>query len=213
MGESPKFEQPTNLEEDHELTLKRSEYLLEHIADQERRLGVDRLTGAKSLAAFESALEQSLKKIQGHRKGEEALEEIALISFDIDHFKEVNDTYGHAMGDEVLKKVVTAVSSLVRASDIVARVGGEEFIALLPGATAEFAARDAEKFRVAIEQMQFDTDPELPPLVVRASFGIISSKTSTDAATLRKGADEALYGAKNAGRNQVTVYTKEKNEV
>lgn len=209
MGKSPEFGPPTNLEEEHQLVLERSRYMLEHIADQEQRLEVDRLTGAKSLAAFESVLEQSLKKLQGHRKGEEALEEVALISFDLDHFKDVNDTYGHAMGDEVLKKVVATVGGLVRASDHVARVGGEEFMVLLPGATLEFAARDAEKFRVAIEQIAFDTDPKLPTLTIKASFGVNSSKTSTDAATLRKGADQALYDAKNAGRNQVAVYKQE----
>lgn len=179
-----------------------------HEWEMEEQLGVDRLTGAKSLAAFESALKRSLKMIrEHHRKGEEAPKETSLIYIDLDHFKRINDTYGHAMGDEVLRKVVaTLKKSLVRGTDLVARIGGEELAVLLPGADIEFAKNDAEKFRREIEKIQFDTDPKLPKLVVTASFGVISSKSSTDEAFLRKGADTTLYAAKHGGRNRVEVY-------
>jgi len=176
--------------------------------EMEERLGIDRLTGAKNRTAFGPALEQSLKMIrEHHRKGEETFKETSLISIDIDHFKQVNDTYGHLMGDEVLRRVVGVLKELVRETDMVARVGGEELMVLLPGADIEFAASAAEKFRTEIEKISFDIDPKLSKLVVTASFGVVSSESSTDAKTLYGYADEALYKAKRGGRNRVEIYS------
>lgn len=188
MSESPKFEQPTTLEEEHELTLERNKYLLEYIAK-------DPLTGATSLAEFDTQLEQAIKMI--HR-GTPA----SLIYIDIDHFKQVNDTFGHAGGDAVLKQVCGFLMRSVRESDIVARIGGEELAILLPGSDG-FAPEKAEELRAGIEKLTF---PEYPKLSVTASFGVVSLDSSMNSVTARKLADTSLYEAKHGGRNQVKVY-------
>lgn len=173
----------------------------------EERTGEDHLTGLKNRKAFEHQLEQALENI---RKGKEEdhvrLKEISLISIDIDHFKQVNDTLGHPAGDEVLQKVAALLMRSVRGSDTVARVGGEELMVLMRGANTQVAARHAEELRVKIEGLVFDAHPELK---VTASFGIISSENSTDDKTLVERVDQALYKAKENGRNRVEVYSGE----
>lgn len=177
-------------------------------SDEEK--GIDPLTGAKNRKTFEHELERSLERIRGEiseqRAGGEVLKEVSLIFMDIDYFKNINDTYGHPIGDEVLRKVSALLIDSVRGTDIVARVGGEEFVVLLRGANESDAAREAEKLRAKIEQLTFDAHPDL---TVTASFGVISSKISQDAKDLYAGADQALYAAKHAGRNQVSVSGKE----
>lgn len=182
--------------------------LKERIDHLERQLGIDQLTGASNRDTFERELEQALKIIRGeveeHRASGKSLKEISIISIDIDHFKEVNDTLGHPAGDEVLRGIVSLLMKSVRETDTVARVGGEELMVLMPGADEGVALREAEKFRAKIEQMTFSTYPELK---VTASFGVISSKSSTDAKTLYELVDKALYAAKHGGRNRVEVYS------
>lgn len=184
----------------------------ERIDYLEKQAGIDQLTGASNRTVFERELEQVLKIIRGeieeHRAGGKSLKEVSLISIDIDHFKEVNDTLGHPVGDEVLRGIVALLMKSVRETDTVARVGGEELMVLMPGADEEIAAREAEKLRAKIEQMTFNTYPELK---VTASFGIISSNSSTDAKSLYERVDKALYAAKRGGRNRVEIY-KEKSE-
>ena len=138
-----------------------------------------------------------------HRTHGEPLKEVSLIFVDLDHFKQINDTYGHPVGDEVLQRVSALLIDSVRDTDIVARVGGEEFVVLLRGAGESIAMRDAEIFREKVAQMTFDKHPNL---TITASFGVISSKDAQEAKTLYKGADEALYAAK-VGRNQVVAYS------
>jgi diguanylate cyclase (GGDEF)-like protein len=204
-----RFGPPTTLEEENKLVLARSEYMLKHITEQEEQMGIDHLTRAKNLKFFTKELEKSLNEISGKRKKEKVLKEIALIAMDIDHFKDINDTYGHSVGDDVLKKIVSTLKKLIREEDVVARVGGEEFMVLLPTANMDFAIEIAEEFRVAIEKLKFNTSPDLPELKVTASFGVVSSGISNDATTLKDEADKALYEAKNAGRNRVVEYKKQ----
>lgn len=181
--------------------------LKDRIDHLERQLGIDQLTGASNRATFERELEQALKIIRGeveeHRAIGKSLKEISIISIDIDHFKEVNDTLGHPAGDEVLRGIVALLMKSVRETDTVARVGGEELMVLMPGADDKTASREAEKLRMEIEKMTFKTYPSLK---VTASFGVISSKSSTDAKTLYELVDKALYTAKHGGRNRVEVY-------
>ena len=188
--------------------LKNERALLEwHIEYLEEQHGIDSLTGAKNRKTFERELEQSLKMIRReiaeHRAGGEALKEVSLIFIDIDHFKKINDVYGHSVGDEVLQKISALLMDSVRGTDIVARVGGEEFIVLLRDADVGIATRNAEDFRAKIARMAFNKTPNLN---VTASFGVISSKSSTNAKTLYDLVDKALYAAKRAGRNRVEVY-------
>ena len=114
---------------------------------------------------------------------------------DIDHFKKVNDTYGHEFGDYVLKEFANVVKQNIRNSDIFARIGGEEFILILPHTSYESALKVAEKLRKAIEKHDFKGKK------ITASFGV--SEFEGDLQMAIEIADEALYEAKRNGRNQV----------
>lgn len=178
------------------------EWHAEYLAEQQ---GIDHLTGLKSRKPFEEELERALKIIRGgeakeRRKSAESFESIIFI--DIDRFKNINDTLGHAAGDEVLKKIAKSLASAVRASDMVARWGGEEFAILLRGTGAADAASEAEKLRKGIEQLEFEKYPDLK---VTASVGVVSSEKSKDARVLLELADEAMYAAKEV-RNKVHIY-------
>ena len=207
MGEkNPKFEQPTTPEEELKLVLDRSEYLLKHIQEQNEQIDIDDLTKLKSRKVFKHELEQSLKMVRGElrpRSGAESYKEASLIYIDIDYFKQVNDTFGHSAGDEVLKKISELLRESVREADIAARFGGEELIVLLRGADEKFAAQKAEELRAKVEQLTFPAHPELK---VTASFGVVSSNSSTKAEELYNYVDKALYVAKRGGRNRVEIY-------
>jgi len=134
---------------------------------------------------------------------------LSLFLMDIDHFKKINDKYGHQTGDEVLKTIGGILRSSTRSADIVARYGGEEFVVLLPEATNQAARATAEKLRMAIEHHPFVL-PDRSVLHVTASFGVstldMTDKHNTDVADrIVKKADDAMYQAKQAGRNQVRV--------
>jgi len=154
---------------------------------------------------FEKNLNKSLDPLHKgageRRKG--VVEELSLIYIDIDHFKNVNDTIGHAGGDEVLRRIAELIRSSNRAGDTAARIGGEELAILMPGAPEVAAVRKAEELRAGIEALTFDAYPHLK---VTASFGVVAAQESDDARKLRKKADDALYVAKNEGRNRVVTY-------
>jgi diguanylate cyclase (GGDEF)-like protein len=124
---------------------------------------------------------------------------LALIAFDIDHFKQVNDNHGHQTGDDVLVRIADITRGEVRASDLIGRMGGEEFVWILPDATAEETAIAAERLRHAIETGSSQNG--LP--TVTASIGYAMWQEGDDASSLLARADAALYEAKGAGRNQV----------
>ena len=123
----------------------------------------------------------------------------SLLMIDIDHFKRINDTYGHAVGDRVLQQVAHALQTTLRESDFVARFGGEEFLALLPNTQQAAACQVAEKIRKAVESL---TDPTAGQVTVSIGFAIASPEHKTEDEAVRL-ADDCLYQAKNAGRNQV----------
>jgi diguanylate cyclase (GGDEF)-like protein len=127
---------------------------------------------------------------------------LAVMSLDLDHFKEINDSYGHARGDDVLAAVGAVLRSSVRASDFAGRNGGEEFLVLLPSTGIEGAVTFAEKIRIAISEIKV-------PAVTRpitASIGIaVLPDHAGDAERLERAADQALYAAKHAGRNRIEV--------
>jgi diguanylate cyclase (GGDEF)-like protein len=124
---------------------------------------------------------------------------LALIAFDIDHFKQVNDNHGHQTGDDVLVRVADIARGEVRASDLIGRMGGEEFVWMLPDASLDEAANAAERLRRAIEAGSGRDG--LP--TVTASIGYAMWRTGDDASGLLARVDVALYEAKGAGRNQV----------
>lgn len=125
---------------------------------------------------------------------------------DIDHFKKVNDTYGHDAGDEVLKHLSMVLKSSLRESDILARYGGEEFVIFLPHTSPTEAWRVAERIRESVEQARIQT--AVKPLNITISIGLSSSQNPDLNAQIKE-ADTALYISKTTGRNKTTLYTKE----
>lgn len=165
----------------------------------------DVLTGWHNRRYLQVRLSEELARAQRdqHR--------IACLMLDIDFFKQVNDQYGHAAGDEVLRELAHRVESQVRASDIAARYGGEEFVVLLPDTDCESARHLAERIRTTITDGAVML-PNGESVDISASIGIASSaptRTDTDLKTLGESllarADVALYRAKSAGRDQVVV--------
>ena len=154
----------------------------------------DSLTGLVARRAFLEEGERALYLAHRHRY------DLSCVSFDLDHFKAINDSAGHAAGDAVLSATAKSCSAVLRKSDIFGRLGGEEFSVLLPHADAAQAATIAEKLRAEIERQA--TKSPLPLHPVTASFGVASlPSTPIDLATLLAAADEALYVAKSRGRN------------
>jgi diguanylate cyclase (GGDEF)-like protein len=175
----------------------RKEWELE-VAHEE--LGVDALTRVHNRRFFDKELELVGKKARGEslRVGEKA-EPFSIIYADIDFFKKVNDTYGHAVGDEVLKEFAKCLQGFARESDVVARNGGEEFAIILKHVTAGFAKKRAEEIREAVENLSFSN----PEIKITASFGVASSEDTADEKEVVRLADLALYEAKHTGRNKV----------
>jgi len=136
---------------------------------------------------------------------------LVCLMLDIDHFKRVNDNWGHAAGDEVLREIAQRVESQVRASDVAARYGGEEFVVLLPGTDVASAMLLAERIRKAVSASPIDL-PNEESVTITASIGISEVQPAPEAEDLKTvgdsliaRADVALYAAKSAGRDQVVV--------
>lgn len=129
---------------------------------------------------------------------------LAVVLLDVDHFKQLNDTYGHRAGDTVLKAMAALLSSDVRTEDFICRYGGEEFLVILPGMGLDIAAERAERWRLAIGEMRVPV--RSTTLQITASFGIASyPDQGIDADRLVQAADTALYRAKHNGRNRVEL--------
>jgi diguanylate cyclase (GGDEF)-like protein len=161
--------------------------------------GTDYLTGALSRRAFKEEAERA--KLLAVRHGHP----LSCMIFDLDHFKAVNDVHGHAVGDLVLKRSVIACVAKLRKSDLIGRIGGEEFAVLFPHTTAAAAVKVAEKVRRAIAGVA--VPGETGPLRVSASFGVAElDRAVPDLDGLLKRADDALYAAKQGGRNQCSEW-------
>jgi two-component system cell cycle response regulator len=129
---------------------------------------------------------------------------VSVMMFDIDHFKRVNDTYGHASGDEVLKALAQRVSGGIRDFDLLARYGGEEFVVIMPSTPADHALMVAERLCRIIGAEPFEASGSETPLAITASIGVATTTNPVEAAAaLLERADTALYQAKDGGRNQV----------
>ncbi|GMK40265.1 sensor domain-containing diguanylate cyclase [Paenibacillus sp. CCS19] len=174
-------------------TLRKQSEELSHAAH------VDPLTGLMNRRAMEEVLsEWTATNVP-----------FGLIIMDLDRFKCVNDTLGHQIGDEVLKCLAQVMQRSVRSSDICCRFGGEEFVALLPRVTADEAFRLAERIRKAMEK-----EPTPANRVITLSLGVaVSSQHGSDSSTLIRLADEALYAAKEAGRNRTMIAAPGKDSV
>ncbi|HKW88516.1 MAG TPA: diguanylate cyclase [Candidatus Acidoferrales bacterium] len=157
----------------------------------------DALTGLMNRGASVQLLIRELARATRERRS------LGIVMGDLDHFKNVNDSYGHLAGDAVLQEAAARMTVCVRSYDTVARYGGEEFLIIVPSATEEVAFRLAERMRAAIEASTVHTSAGDVPIT--ASFGVASynGRGSDDVTTLMRLADAALYRAKNFGRNCV----------
>jgi len=129
-----------------------------------------------------------------------------IVLFDLDHFKKVNDTYGHQAGDYVLQCFAELVSDSVRTSDIFARYGGEEFIMLISCSTEDDALTFVDRLRVKIMNLQIDFESTVIPITSSIGVAAVSSADESDVEAAIAFADQALYTAKNEGRNKVVIF-------
>ena len=168
----------------------------------------DELTGLCNRRRFMEKAREELKRCKryGHPMG--------FVMFDIDHFKKVNDTYGHDAGDKVLRELASLVKGNLRETDVAGRLGGEEFGILLVETAASEAIQTIERLRQILEKTPLCLKQE-KPLHITASFGIsVCSETSSakDVNSLLKEADQAMYHAKEKGRNKVAFFHRERNQ-
>lgn len=155
----------------------------------------DELTGLHNRRSFNESFTLALSAARRHNHP------LSLISIDLDHFKTVNDTCGHTIGDLVLKEFADLLKEMVRVEDIASRWGGEEFIVLLPDTTREAAYTLAERIRSSFEKQSSSA----APLAVTASFGVVQLQNGENEDDLIRRVDNALYAAKKEGRNRVVT--------
>jgi diguanylate cyclase (GGDEF)-like protein len=174
-----------------EILASRNRMLVERISGEAR---VDELTGLLNRRGFEERSRAELAHARRERTS------LAVVCFDLDFFKRVNDEFGHEVGDLVLTNLSECFRREARQIDVVARMGGEEFVALLPGASLEEARSFAERIRVALQRSAPDGVPR-----VTASAGAAATVAPARLEDLVKAADMALYGAKAQGRNRTVL--------
>jgi diguanylate cyclase (GGDEF)-like protein len=166
--------------------------LLAQLADEAR---VDQLTGVLNRRGFEERLPVEFDRARRDRTS------VGVVSFDIDHFKRVNDEWGHETGDRVLAHLGSVLRAHTRSADVVARTGGEEFVTVLSGSDAAAAGRYAERVRAAFSA---PNDLGLPSVTVSA--GVATAVAPDHAGSLLHQSDTALYAAKRAGRDRTVVH-------
>lgn len=158
---------------------------------------MDGLTQIHNKRYLQEALERDVMRARRHSR------ELCVLMFDIDHFKNINDKYGHLAGDYVLRELARVVSERIRRDEVFARYGGEEFCLLLPETSLDGAARLAENLRYRVEQHPFQFQGE--PIRVTISIGAAQLEEEMTSTDLITAADTKLYEAKRSGRNRVAI--------
>lgn len=167
-------------------------------AELERVATHDALTGAANRRLFLELLQREIERARRHAAP------LGLLMLDLDHFKAINDTHGHAAGDAVLRGFVQRCGAALRPSDVLGRLGGEEFAAMLPGAEPAQIGAIAERLRAGVAQQPFAL-PGGATLVATVSVGAVAARPDEDADALLMRADRALYEAKRSGRDRVLL--------
>lgn len=167
----------------------------EHLEEQRQKALLDPLTGLPNRAAWSERVEREILEWQAHGG------HLAMAILDLDHFKRINDGYGHLAGDKVLKIVADQLRKRLRSRDFIARFGGEEFVLLLPQTSPAVAAQMAEALRAAVEACPFHFKGER--VVITTSIGLGAFRSGERGDQVLKRADAALYRAKELGRNRV----------
>jgi diguanylate cyclase (GGDEF)-like protein len=176
----------------------------EHVnAAQEQRRSMERLSRTDPLTGLANRrwLDETLPRLLARAQRDR--HELSVLAIDVDHFKKVNDTWGHATGDRVLVGLAELLKKIVRPTDVCVRIGGEEMLVVLPSTGLEGARVVAERVRVAVRELAIDSveGVALPPLGV--SIGVATLAPGEDGAALVHRADLRLYDAKRHGRNRV----------
>lgn len=171
--------------------------LAERVAHMEQKALIDPLTGLPNRAAWTERLEHEIAQWQQHGNT------LSLAMLDLDHFKRINDNYGHLAGDKVLKIIATVLRKRMRGNDFIARFGGEEFVLLLPATPPAVGAKPLENLRASIEACPFHFKGERVTITI--SMGLAAFRPGEHSDLVLKRADQALYRAKNAGRNRVEL--------
>ncbi|MBF8668450.1 diguanylate cyclase [Pseudomonas putida] len=167
----------------------------EHLEEQRQKALLDPLTGLPNRAAWSERVEREMLEWQAHGG------HLAMAILDLDHFKRINDSYGHLAGDKVLKIVADQLRKRLRSGDFIARFGGEEFVLLLPQTSPAAAAQIAEALRATVEACPFHFKGER--VVITTSIGLGAFRSGERGDQVLKRADAALYRAKESGRNRV----------
>ena len=157
---------------------------------------VDGLTQVNNRRSFDETIEREISRCRRYGRT------LSMVLIDIDHFKRINDTFGHLAGDAVLKEVASAIKKRIRKEDLLARYGGEEFAVLTPEVDQKGALAMAEKVRKVVEKHEFSFDDEVIPVTISCGVSTLGKKSDSAEALVQR-ADEKLYEAKEAGRNQV----------
>ncbi len=179
-------------------TVRINKQLVEKKKKLEEQVSHDALTGLLNRPAIFNIFHKQLLTAKRNNF------QIAAIMIDIDHFKKINDTYGHASGDTVLCSVAKRLLESARIHEYVGRIGGEEFLVILSPCDKEGAIKAAERLRVAISSREIGKEGHLVPVTISLGVSINTANTSDENQLLRQ-ADEALYLAKNNGRNRVEI--------
>lgn len=167
----------------------------EHLEEQRQKALIDPLTSLPNRAAWSERLEHEVHHCQQHGNT------LLLAMLDLDHFKRINDNYGHLAGDKVLKIIASVLRKRLRGTDFIARFGGEEFVMLMPDTSLVTGAKLLETLRASIEACPFHFKGER--VTITLSVGFTALKTAEHSDQALKRADQALYRAKNGGRNRV----------
>lgn len=166
-------------------------------AEIHRLAVLDPLTGLNNRRSLDAFLDREVERARRHARP------LAVVLADIDHFKAINDRYGHLAGDFTLKALASRMQALTRKDELVARYGGEEFAVVLPETTLEHAAEGAERLRRAVADRPFAFEGKTYPVTISAGVGFLSGDGPISAQELLRQADDRLYEAKRAGRNRV----------
>jgi len=169
----------------------------EHLEEQRQKALIDPLTTLPNRAAWSERLDYEIGQWQQHGNT------LLLAMLDLDHFKRINDNYGHLAGDKVLKIIASVLRKRLRGTDFIARFGGEEFVLLMPGTVPAVGAKLLEKLRAAIEACPFHFKGE--PVTITVSMGVTAFRPGEHSDLVLKRADQALYRAKHAGRNRIEL--------
>lgn len=176
---------------------------IKHLHSKTRLLTIiDPLTGLYNRRYFTEVIDREFSRAKRYKS------DLSIAMFDIDNFKKINDTYGHQLGDEVLRKTSEIIQKSLRNTDFAFRYGGEEILALLTNSSAEQAFIPIERIREKIENLEFNLNNETIKVTISAGISSIDTDTATSE-ILTNQADNALYEAKNSGKNKVLLAQKE----